>query len=313
MKISREVATVAVGLFAASLSGCNFTGLSSGNQATPLLIQVENSSDARPQSGLQNAALVYEYVTEGGISRFSAIYTSTTSGRVGPIRSARLVTISLAKIYGAVLVYSGGSEYIRGQIQSAGIPYVDENNAGGDLFRDNSRAAPHNLFSDGSHLSDIATHAGAPSASWSLWQRTSPPSVTGGTQVSRVTVPVSGPETPVFTYDSSAAVWKRTEPDTGAFVDAGTRAPLTVSTLIVQQVTIKPAPEVQDVKGQRGVDHDVMGSGKAQVFTAGREFDATWTQGASGPPSFSTSGGQAAPIAPGLVWICLVATASSAT
>jgi hypothetical protein len=78
-------------------------------------------------------------------------------------------------------------------------------------------------------------------------------------------------------------------------------------------VTIKPAPEVQDVNGQRGVDHDVMGSGKAQVFTAGREFDATWTQGASGPPSFSTSGGQAAPIAPDLVWICLVATGSNLT
>jgi DUF3048 family protein len=81
--------------------------------------------------------------------------------------------------------------------------------------------------------------------------------------------------------------------------------------LIVQQVNIKPSTQVVDVNGETGVDHDVTGSGKAQVFTAGREFDATWTQGASGPPTFSSAGGQV-PIAPGLVWICLVGVGSSA-
>src|SRR5205823_4948239 len=131
------------------LAACGVNGLAPSSRSAPLLVQVENLPAARPQSGLQNAAIVYEYVTEGGISRFSALYTSAPSGRVGPIRSARLVTIALARIYGAVVVYSGGSEYINGQIRSAGIPHVDENSANGDLFRDNTRAAPHNLYSDG--------------------------------------------------------------------------------------------------------------------------------------------------------------------
>lgn len=103
-----------------------------------------------------------------------------------------------------------------------------------------------------------------------------------------------------------------TEPDTGTFLDAGTGSALIVSTLIVQQVPIRPTSEVVDVNGQTGVDHDVTGSGKAQVFTAGREFDATWTQASSAPPSF-TAGGHPAPIAPGLVWICLVSTGTAAT
>jgi DUF3048 family protein len=76
------LATTALGLLLAlSLSACNATGLTPGNSPAPLLVQVENISAARPQSGLQNAALVYEYVTEGGISRFSAIYTFAPSGR----------------------------------------------------------------------------------------------------------------------------------------------------------------------------------------------------------------------------------------
>lgn len=312
MKTLREWPSVAACLLVASLSACAVNASVPGNQAAPLLVQVENSSPARPQSGLQNAAVVYEYVTEGGISRFSAIYTSTPNGRVGPIRSARLVTIALAKQYGAVLVFSGGSDFIKGQIQSAGIPHADENSASGDLFRDGSRAAPHNLYSDGSHLSDIASHAGAPSVTWSLWNRTSTSSVTGGKQVTRVTVPVSDTEMPVFSYDSAAGGWKRAEPDTGTFMDADSRSPLVISTLIVQQVTIKQTSEVVDVNGQTGVDHDVTGTGKAQVFTAGREFDATWTQGESGPPSFS-NGNDTVPVAPGLVWICLVAAGSAAT
>lgn len=289
------------------LGGCSMSSISPGGQSAPELVQVENLSDARPQSGLQGAAIVYEYVTEGGISRFSAIYTTSPKGKVGPIRSARLVTISLAKIYGAIVVFSGGSTFIKGQIQSANIPNADENSANGDLFRDPSRAAPHNLFTDGSHLSALASRVNAPPVSWSLWNRTSTSSVTGGQPVAKVTVPVSENETPTFTYDSSSGGWKRSEPDTGPFVDADTHAPLIASTLIVQQVDIKPSSEVVDVNGQTGVDHNIMGSGKAQVFTAGREFDTTWTQGSSGPPAFGS-----APIAQGLVWICLVPTGSAA-
>lgn len=314
MRVSVAARIVLGALAAISLGACNPTALApSSSNSAPVLVQVENSSTARPQSGLQNASIVYEYVTEGGISRFSAIYTSTPSGRVGPVRSVRLVTISLAKIYGAVVVFSGGSSYIKGQLQDAGIPHADENSANGDLFRDDSKSAPHNLYSDGSHLSDIASHANAPSVSWSSWPRTSNASVTGGKPMDHVTVPVSDTETPTYTYDSAAGGWKRSEPDTGSFVDANTHAPVVVSTLIVQQVQITPSSKVVDVNGQTGVDHNVMGSGKAQVFTAGREFDANWTQGDSGPPAFSTSGGQAAPIAPGLVWICLVASGSPAT
>src|SRR2546430_5007782 len=156
-----------------------------------LLVEAETIPAARPQSGLQDAAIVYEYVTEGGISRFSVIYTSPPKGRVGPIRSARLVTISLAKIYGAALVYSGGSTYIQSQIQSARIPHADENSANADLFRDSKRTPPHNLYSDRSHLSDLAGHINASPASWSLWNRAASASVTAGKQASTATVPES--------------------------------------------------------------------------------------------------------------------------
>ena len=57
----------------------------------------------------------------------------------------------------------------------------------------------------------------------------------------------------------------------------------------------------------------MAGSGPAQVFTGGFQFAATFNQGASGPPTLTTAAGAAAPIAPGLVWVMLVRTGSSAT
>src|SRR6266566_4509345 len=40
----------------------------------PVIVQIENSIDARPQAGMQQADLIYEYISEGSIPRLSAVY-----------------------------------------------------------------------------------------------------------------------------------------------------------------------------------------------------------------------------------------------
>jgi hypothetical protein len=67
------------------------------------------------------------------------------------------------------------------------------------------------------------------------------------------------------------------------------------------------------VSGAHGVEQDVLSGGSAQVFSGGREYEATWSQRSSGPPQFTMSDGSPAPIASGLVWIELVAKGSPAT
>jgi len=71
----------------------------------PLTVIIENHFDARPQSGLMNADVVYEAVAEGGITRFLAIFycnaTQASSFKydIGPIRSARSYFLDLASEY----------------------------------------------------------------------------------------------------------------------------------------------------------------------------------------------------------------------
>jgi Protein of unknown function (DUF3048) N-terminal domain/Protein of unknown function (DUF3048) C-terminal domain len=305
------LAIFAVGLAACGGASAPSPSTTPAAQPAPALVQVENLPAARPQSGLGEADVVYEYVTEGGISRFSAIFLHPPSVQVGPIRSARLVTIRLTQHYGAVLVYSGASTYVEQQIGQADIVYFNETKANGDLFRTGDRVPPHNLYTNGAHLTDLLTHANAPLHTWQLWARTAH-APASGKAVASFQFPISDSETPVWTFNTARGDYTRREPATGAFIDSDTGQPVAAATVIVQQVVITVAPEVEDVSGAHGVELNIDSGGAAQVFTGGREYDATWSQPANGPPSFLLADGKPAPIAPGPVWIELVPRGSTA-
>jgi hypothetical protein len=278
---------------------------------SPAIIQVENSAGGRPQSGLAAADLVYEYVAEGGVGRFSVFFFTTPAARqaVGPVRSARTVTIALASLYHGFVAYSGASTYIGGLLGHASFPSFDEDSARGNLFRISTRFAPHNLYTDGQHIAVLASLARLAPAPYQLWARTTSP--LGGAPVTTFTVPVSVFERPRFTWQPTLNGFSRTE-DTGRVLDPANGAPLIVPTVIVQQVAVTTDRRVVDVDGHLGVDQAITGSGAAQVFTGGREYQATWTQPPYGPPQYTLSDGSPAPIAPGEVWISLVPTGQPA-
>ena len=273
--------------------------------ASPAMIQVENSEFGRPQSGLGAANLVYEYVAEGGIGRFSLFFFGAPAAtqQVGPVRSARTVTLQLASLYHAFLSYSGASTYITGLLRRASFPSFDETTARGNLFRISSRAAPHNLYTNGQHIAALAGLAHLAPVGYQLWARTTYP--VGGVPIDAFTADVSPFEQPHFTWAPHLGGFTRTE-STGPVLDPATGAPLVLPTVIVQQVAVTTDPRVVDVAGHLGVDHRITGTGSAQVFTGGREYQATWTQPPSGPPQFTLADGTAAPISPGEVWISLV-------
>ncbi len=72
----------------------------------PLGVMIENHENARPQSGLSYADVVYEAVAEGGITRFLALYYCQDAGQVGPIRSARTYFLDFASEYGDFPLYA---------------------------------------------------------------------------------------------------------------------------------------------------------------------------------------------------------------
>ncbi len=86
----------------------------------PILIKVTlYPRNNRPQWGLSSADIVYEHYTEGGLTRFSALFYGQEAEMVGPIRSARLVDIQLVRMYGALFAYGSADQRVLAQIDAS--------------------------------------------------------------------------------------------------------------------------------------------------------------------------------------------------
>lgn len=86
----------------------------------PILCKISNSPPefVWPQSGLNDADIIFEHYTEAAITRFSALFYGSTPEKIGPVRSARLIDLELPLMYDASLCFSGGST---GQGQNRGV------------------------------------------------------------------------------------------------------------------------------------------------------------------------------------------------
>ncbi|GIW63774.1 MAG: hypothetical protein KatS3mg091_576 [Patescibacteria group bacterium] len=135
----------------------------------PLGIMVENHTDARPQSGLQSADIVYEAVAEGGITRFLAIYYCQSAAYVGPVRSARVYFINILEGYGNYPLYAHvGGANIEGPTDALGLIVK----LGWNLYNDlNQFSVPFPYFwRDHERLKDRAIEHTVYTSTDKLWQ-----------------------------------------------------------------------------------------------------------------------------------------------
>jgi hypothetical protein len=122
-----------------------------------LLVMIDNHPNARPQSGLDKADVVYEIMAEGGITRYMALFYSEKSDMVGPVRSARYYYVQLARGMDLPLAHAGGSQEALTMIRSIGVKDMDEiYNSEKYFWRDQSRRAPHNLYTSTDRLTEGA-------------------------------------------------------------------------------------------------------------------------------------------------------------
>ncbi len=130
---------------ASPLTGAEVDPAAASRKVTGIMI--ENSAEARPQSGLVEADMVFEAIAEGGITRFLALYQESQPTKIGPVRSARPYYVQWAHMFDAAYVHAGGSDEGLQTVKDLGI---DDINAlaydGTALYRSPDRAAPHNLY-----------------------------------------------------------------------------------------------------------------------------------------------------------------------
>lgn len=125
-----------------------------------LLVSIGNNAGARPQSGLSQAAIVFEAPAEGGISRLLAGFTTEVS-KIGPVRSARKCLVQIAVGFGTPFGHCGGSQDSYEIIRHENTESLDEIYTAGECFwRTQDRSAPDNLYTSTQKLLEGAQKRG---------------------------------------------------------------------------------------------------------------------------------------------------------
>jgi hypothetical protein len=258
-----------------------------------LWVKIENTPEARPQAGLSQADVVFEQVTEGGITRFVTLFNSNIPDVVGPIRSTRAMDSDVTGALGGVFAYSGGIPQSVQLITHAPVTAVDETAAGKAMFRDRSKKAPHNLFA---HAADLLQFGdGQPTPPPALFHYLPAGQAPTGDPVASFTVGFDPPYAPTYTYDATNNVWTRAI-GTTPFVDASGQQ-IAPTNVVVQFVPCcLPVPE--------GGTYITVGSGEAWVFSGGKMVKGTWSRSdRSQVTSFVDANNQPIQLAPGQTWV----------
>ena len=153
------------------------TGLEIASEAENSLplycMQIPNGADgARPQTGLDEAGVVFEAIAEAGITRFAAVFQNPQSKTLGPIRSLRSYYLDWDTPFNCAIVHAGGSDDAVAAVRAGG--YYDLTESVVYMWRDyNSYWAPNNLMTSPSLLSDFAKDNGYTSATPQTFPRLS--------------------------------------------------------------------------------------------------------------------------------------------
>lgn len=280
----------------------------------PLAFQIDNAPEARPQTALSHAYVVYETIAEGGITRFTALFVRNAEPKVGNLRSARLVDLDIVPQWDAFLVHVGASTQVTEQLRAAKLPEIDLDDARLRRWswRTQDRLAPYNLYTSIDLVRRYLQSVSA--ASTTIAPRAFPVGALppGGASGVQVDVPYEGAQFVRYQYATQGNAYLRW---TGGRqdVDALDGQPLRVSNVVVMYAEEHETDIIENEEGGRSLQYTLVGDGKALIARNGRAFPAQWHRHARDElTTFTGEGGTAVPFAPGNVWIEIVPTTSAA-
>lgn len=258
-------------------------------------IKIDNDSSlARPQTGIDEADIVWDEVVEGQATRFLAMFNSTAPEVVGPVRSVRLTDPLIVWPVGGIFAYSGGAPYAVQSIEKAPVKLVNESDAGEAMFRDSSRRAPHNLYARPPALFALG---GDPTPPPPYFVYSSKP-VTAGSPATAVSIAFANREfAPTYTWDAASGTWKRS-------TSAGPFVAKSGAQVAPKNVVVMPVVYGGTGVGNIGAEAQLVGSGSVQVFTNGRVIQGTWNRpSVEQPMKLTAADGKPIQLTPGQTWV----------
>ena len=293
---------------------------------------INNSTEARPQSGLGQADIVFEAIAEGGITRYLALFQSEFPKFLGPVRSLRPYYLDWGLGFDASIAHVGGSPQAQQDAKTyLGSKDLDQINLGTTAFtRESFRNAPHNVYTNVNTLFDVLKSRNIKTGDFTPMSRvdsTPQPESEQDTQAQdpeapSVSTPVQTTEksataiditfssksyNPRYEYDASANRYRRFlggEPHLDREDNKQYRADVVV--VMKARFTVSSSAGHNNVGTTEG--------GAVSIFQNGIVHEGSWSKASkSAPIVFKDSTGKEILLHPGKTWISVIPANKSVT
>ncbi len=269
-------------------------------------VKIDNDPVSRPQAGLDKADVVYEEITEG-ITRFVAVFQSTDSEAIGPVRSVRPADPVIVSPLNGLFAFSGGSPAALDLVRSAGLSTITENNTD-TLRRRSGRSAPYNLYTGTEALFRKApAGATAPPRFAQFLKPGEAFNPAGAVPATRVTVQASPGVTATYEWDPASSTFKRATNGSAHVLEGGGQ-------IAPANVIVQFTPYSRFTADAKVTFPEVVGSGEAVFFAGGSTVRGRWSKtGPTAVTTYTDAAGGPLSLPPGRTLVELVAPGSAIT
>jgi hypothetical protein len=282
------------------------TGMNIADQALAdrpaLVVKIDNHPDARPQSGLNRADIVYEENVEQ-LTRFAAVFQSENPDPVGPIRSGRTQDVNLlGSLNKPIFAWSGGNPGVTKAINGSDFVVANvQNNAqkASKSYRSRDRIAPHNLYAQGSGLFTMSPPGASPPPQQFQYREVG--DVPAGDPSAGVDLAMDGVNVS-WKFDTKSATYLRFQ--SGKAHNDAALGQVNAGNVVVLVVDYK-----QSVVEAKSPEAQTTGTGEVFMFSAGKTVHGKWSR-PDRLAVFTLTGDDGKPIllTPGRSWVELART-----
>ena len=275
-----------------------------GGDGPVLVVKIDDTRQAHPQIGLEDADIIYIEQVEGGLTRLAAIFSSKIPTHIGPVRSARISDIELLEQYGKVaFAYSGAQKKMRPVIESANLVDLGAQSQSSTIYTtDPNRMQPYAMVLRADLLMKQITEKNLPVAvskpmGWNF----------GGAPDGGMEIKSAHISWPASSYD---AHWSQEEQrwlldHVGQPNIAASGERLGATTIVIQLVSITDSIYKDKVGGITPFSATV-GFGRGYILRGGKAFAANWSrEDATSGTTWRTPFGEEIAFPKGQIWVAL--------
>jgi hypothetical protein len=306
-------ATTTTTVSALSSTVCPLTDMPAPGGVVPdrpaLMVKIGNEPvGARPQSGLNEADVVFDTPAEGFVMRYVAVYQCNNASSIGPTRSVRWVDYKMIArmFYDPILAFAGGIIPNQQGVAAdhawlSGINLLDVSSS--VAWRISSRDPPDNLYTSTAALYGQFTKLKSPPPP--LFTYSAKP-VSVATPASSLAIDFSYGTDPVWQWNAQKGLWMHTYsgmPD----IDALTGQQVSTTNIVVEIVKYTIGPHIESTGGSGDIQSELLGSGVGYILRNGTVVKVKWHRSdETQPTTYTDAAGQKVSLAPGRTWVEIV-------